>query len=92
MKRQAPWCTCGNPKQRVERGCPAHAEMFDRSAERNEVMSKELRCICAGQGGTVYSSDCPTHDHTVDTTDIDWQRRYEQHIEAQAKAMERLGW
>ena len=52
----------------------------------------DWRCICAWQGGAPYTSECPLHDPSVDTNDIDWQRSYEQHIEAQAKVKERLGW
>lgn len=52
----------------------------------------ELRCICSGQGGSVYSADCPLHDSHVDTADPYWRRRYDAHVEAQLKIKERLGW
>lgn len=29
----------------------------------------QFRCICAGQGGSVYPSECPRHDPSVDTSD-----------------------
>lgn len=51
-----------------------------------------LHCVCAGQGGSVYSAQCPIHDPHVDRDDPHWQRWYDDHNEAQRKVMERLGW
>lgn len=50
------------------------------------------KCICAGQGGSTYSSECPIHDPSVDTSDLHWRKSYDDHIEAQRRVMERLGW
>lgn len=50
------------------------------------------KCVCAGQGGEVYSAQCPIHDPHVDTNDGVWRKWYEDHLIAQAKIVERLGW
>lgn len=50
------------------------------------------QCICSGQGGSVYSADCPIHDSSVDRSDPAWRSRYIAHLEAQARIKERLGW
>lgn len=55
-------------------------------------MSKEFKCVCAGQGGSVYSAQCPIHDPSVDTSDPYWRKWYDDHLEAQWKIKERLGW
>lgn len=50
-------------------------------------------CVCAGQGGgNIYSSGCPVHDETVDTDDIAWRKWYDEHLEAQGRIREKLGW
>lgn len=53
---------------------------------------EEFQCICAGQGGSVYSSECPWHDPSVDTNDPHWRKSYEGHLEAQRRIKEKLGW
>lgn len=50
------------------------------------------RCVCAGQGGTVYSSECPIHDPNVDTSNPRWRKWYDDHLKAQRRIKERLGW
>lgn len=57
-----------------------------------DIAPVQFRCICTGQGGSVYSADCPLHDNAVDTDDPAWRRRYDGHLEAQRKIKERLGW
>lgn len=52
----------------------------------------EGRCICSGQGGSAYSSGCPQHDSSVDTSDVHWRAMYDGHIESQRRIKERLGW
>jgi hypothetical protein len=52
----------------------------------------EWQCICAGQGGTVYSSECPIHDPGVDYADPNWRKRYDDYLEAQRRIKARLGW
>lgn len=56
------------------------------------VVEEQFRCICSGQGGSVYSADCPLHDSHVDTRDPLWRKRYDGHLDAQRKIKERLGW
>lgn len=53
---------------------------------------KGWQCVCAGQGGEIYSAQCPIHDPHVDTTDVVWRKWYDDHLEAQRKIKERLGW
>lgn len=55
-------------------------------------MSAQWRCVCAGQGGTVYSAMCPIHDPGVNTADPTWRRWYDEHLKAQQAIIERLGW
>jgi len=50
------------------------------------------RCICSGQGGSVYSAQCPIHDSSVDTADPYWRKCYDGHLEGQRRIKERLGW
>lgn len=50
------------------------------------------RCVCAVQGGSPYSPLCPIHDTTVDTADPHWRKWYDDHLEAQQRIKERLGW
>ncbi|QDH91690.1 hypothetical protein SEA_PHRAPPUCCINO_12 [Mycobacterium phage Phrappuccino] len=59
----------------------------------DDLFRKEgLRCICSGQGGSAYSSDCPHHDPSVKIDDPVWRKRYNGHVEAQRRITERLGW
>lgn len=50
------------------------------------------KCVCSGQGGEVYSSQCPIHDPHVDTKDPFWRKWYDDHLEAQRQVMKMLGW
>lgn len=50
------------------------------------------QCVCTGQGGGVYSAECPIHDHSVDTTNPHWRWWYDNHLKKQRIIKERLGW
>lgn len=58
----------------------------------DRVTAPQWRCICAGQGGSAYSSGCPVHDPHVDTDDTAWRSMYYGHLAAQQRIKERLGW
>lgn len=52
----------------------------------------EWKCVCAGQGGEVYSSECPVHDPHVDTSSPTWREWYFRHLSSQAHIKRTLGW
>jgi hypothetical protein len=56
------------------------------------IYRERWQCVCAGQGGEIYSCDCPIHDSRVDVTEPRWLAWYHEHLAAQAKITERLGW
>lgn len=50
-----------------------------------------IRCVCAGHGGSIYSTQCPIHDPSVDVRNLGWQRWYREHLDSQKRIAERLG-
>lgn len=64
----------------------------DADAYRRNAGLPTWKCVCSGQGGSAYSAQCPIHDPSVDTANLNWRKWYDDHLVAQQKIGERLGW